>query len=298
MAKHTREKSINTLSFSTFNILKREFLRDKGAIFALGVLMIAILFVIIFPFFIEREDALVVNPMRLNNPPSADHWLGTEGAGRDVFALLVIGARSSLMIAGAVTVLSGVVGIGLGLFSGYFGGRFDNVIMRIVDFISTLPPLVMIIAFLAIFPGFNVLRFTLVMSFFSWTGTMRLVRARAIQEKELEYIQASRTLGTSHLKTIFSGLLPNISSIIIANLTLATAANVGLETGLSFLGFGFPFEEPSLGSLIAEASNSIVMQHRWWIWLPAALFVLTLMLAINTIGRTLNRATDARLRRG
>jgi len=294
MANNKKEKSTT----STFDILVREFARSPGSIFALVVIILSVLFVTVPYFFIDTNDALTVNLLRVNNSPSADHWLGTEQNGRDVFALLVLGARNSLIISLAVTIITGVVGIILGLFSGYFGGTFDNILMRIVDFVSTLPFIVMIIAFLAIFPGFNVLRFTLIMSFFLWTGITRLVRARAIQEKELEYIQASKTLGTPHLKTIFGGLLPNISSIIIVNMTLNTAANIGLETGLSFLGFGFPFEIPSLGTLVSAASNSVVLQHRWWIWLPAALFVVVLMLAINTIGRTLHRATDARLRRG
>ena len=296
-AHRKEEKS----TFSTFDIVKREFARSPGAIVALVIIVAATLFVIIPYFFIDTDDALTVNLLRVNWAPSLGedgHLLGTEHNGRDVFALLVLGARNSLLVSLAVTLLTGIVGIILGLFSGYFGGRFDNVLMRIVDFVSTLPMLIMIIAFLAIVPGFNVIRFTLVMSAFLWTGITRLVRARAIQEKELEYIQASKTLGTPHLKTIFSGLLPNVSSIIIVTMTLNTAANVGLETGLSFLGFGFPFEYPSLGSLIASASNSVVLQHRWWIWLPAALFVVILMLAINTVGRTLNRATDARQRRG
>ena len=294
MTKITKEQS----SVSTLNIIKREFSRDISALIALGVIVVAVLFVLIVPLLIDQEWALGVHPRRINNAPSAEHWLGTDIAGRDVFALLAVGARNSLIIAVVVTLMTAFIGITLGVTSGYFGGKFDNVVMRIVDFVSTLPALVMIIAFLAIVPGFHVVRFALVMTFFLWVGIQRLVRARAIQEKELEYIQASKTLGTPHRKIIFRELLPNISSIIIVNLTLNTAANVGLETGLSFLGFGFPFEQPSLGRLIAEASDPIVMQHRWWIWVPAAVFVLVLMLAISTIGRTLNRATDARQRRG
>jgi len=290
------EKDINNMS--TWTVIKREFLRDKGALIALSIIILSILVVLIFPLIINHDWAFSMNPRNINQPPSNRHWLGTEIGGRDVLSLLIVGARSSLTIAFAVTIMSAIIGITLGITSGYFGGRFDNIMMRIVDFISTLPTLVMIIAFLAIVPGFNVIRFSLVMTFFSWTGIMRLVRARAIQEKELEYIQASKTLGTSHFTTIFRELLPNISSIIIVNLTLAMANNVGLETGLSFLGFGFPFDQPSLGSLIARASDPIVMRHRWWIWVPATVFVLILMLSINTVGRTLNRATDARQRRG
>lgn len=298
MKNFKKEATSKHQSSSAFNTVCREFMKDKIAMFALIVLVAATLFIIITPLFIDSEWALSVNPRRINQAPSDVHILGTDIAGRDVFTLLVKGAGNSLLVALAVTVMSAFIGITLGLISGYFGGRFDNIMMRVVDFVSTLPALVMIIAFLAIFPGFNVISFSLIMTFFLWTGIMRLVRARAIQEKELEYIQASKTLGTPNFKIIFRELLPNVSSIIIVNLTLNTAANVGLETGLSFLGFGFGFDEPSLGALIASASDPVVMQHRWWNWIPAGIFVLVLMLSINTIGRTLNRATDARMRRG
>ena len=291
-------KKTVTNKMSTFTIIKREFTRDIGAMISLGVLVIAILFIIVVPVLVDNDYMLNVNLLRLNNPPSAAHWLGTEGTGRDVFSLLAVGARNSLWVALAVTALSATIGISLGLIAGYFGGRFDNIIMRVVDFISTLPTLVMIIAILAVVPGFSLIRFILTMTFFSWVGTMRLIRANSLQEKELEYIQASKTLGTPHWKIIIRELLPNISSIIIVNLTLMTAANVGIETGLSFLGFGFPFETPSLGSLIAAAQQAVVMQHRWWVWVPAAIFVLVLMFSINAIGKALERSTDARLRRG
>lgn len=298
MLKRKKEEKALDPSVSTWGILGRELVRDKIAMLAVFVLAAIILFIIIVPLFIDHAENLTVNLMRVNQRPSANHILGTENTGRDVFSLLVVGARNSLQVSLMVTVITGFVGIILGLFAGYYGGTFDNILMRLVDFISTLPVLVMIIAFLAIVPGFNVWRFTFVMSSFLWTGITRMVRARAIQEKELEYIQASKTLGTPHLKTIFTGLLPNISSIVIVNMTINTAANIGLETGLSFLGFGFPFEHPSLGSLTALAADPIVMQHRWWVWVPATLLVFIIMLSINTIGRTLHRATDARLRRG
>jgi len=296
LEKQTHKKPKNEMSM--FVIVKREFARDPGALFALAILAIALLFILIAPFFVDHEYMLTVNPRRLNNPPCSTHWLGTEGAGRDVFSLLAVGAGNSLAVALAVTLLSNFIGISLGLITGYFGGRFDNIMMRIVDFIATLPTLVMIIAILAIVPGFSLFRFIAVMTFFSWIGTVRLIRANSLQEKELEYIQASKTVGTPHLKIIIKELLPNISSLIIVNLTLSAAANVGIETGLTFLGFGFPFDHPSLGSLIASASTTVVMQHRWWIWMPAAIFVLVLMFSINAIGKTLERATDARLRRG
>jgi len=119
-----------------------------------------------------------------------------------------------------------------------------------------------------------------------------------LQERELDYVQASRTLGSSNMKIIFSQVLPNLSSIIIVNLTLSLANNIGLESGLSFLGFGFPESTPSLGTLVSYATNPQTLQYRWWIWLPASLLILVLMLSINNVGQALKRATDARQRRG
>src|SRR5690606_36076740 len=118
------------------------------------------------------------------------------------------------------------------------------------------------------------------------------------QEKELDYIQASKTLGSSNFKIIFTQLLPNVSSLIIVTMTLNLAANIGLESGLSFLGFGFPESTPSLGTLLSYARNPQTLEFRWWIWVPASIMILLLMLSINNVGQALKRATDARQRRG
>lgn len=136
------------------------------------------------------------------------------------------------------------------------------------------------------------------MTLFLWMGITRLIRSRALQEAELDYIQASKTLGSSHIKIMFTQLLPNLSSLIIVTMTLNLAANIGIESGLSFLGFGFPESTPSLGTLLSYARNPQVLEHRWWIWLPAALLILVLMLAVRNVGEAMKRATDARQRRG
>src|SRR5690606_6447023 len=124
------------------------------------------------------------------------------------------------------------------------------------------------------------------------------IRSKTLAEKELDYVQASKTLGSSNLKIMFTQVLPNLSSIIIVNMTLNLAANIGLESGLSFLGFGFPESTPSLGTLLSYATNPQTLQYRWWIWVPAALLILLLMLSVNNVGQALKRATDARQRRG
>jgi peptide/nickel transport system permease protein len=136
------------------------------------------------------------------------------------------------------------------------------------------------------------------MTAFLWMGIARLIRSKALQEKELDYVKASKTLGTSDFKIMFFQVLPNLSSIIIVTMTLNLAGNIGIESGLSFLGFGFPESTPSLGTLISYARNPQTLELRWWIWLPASILIFVLMLSINNVGQALKRATDARQLRG
>ena len=133
-----------------------------------------------------------------------------------------------------------MIGILIGLVSGYFGGLIDNVFMRLVDFFMILPHLDGRYRFRDGGPNYGIVSFSLIMTAFLWMGIARLIRSKALQERELEYVQASRTVGSSHLKIMFAQVLPNLSSIIIVTMTLNLAANIGLESGLSFLGFGFP----------------------------------------------------------
>ncbi|CAM2768223.1 ABC transporter permease [Paenibacillus taichungensis] len=247
---------------------------------------------------LDQDEIVKVDLFALYEPPSAQYWLGTDYGGRDVFGQLVIGTRNSLSIGILVTFMTGIIGIFVGVLSGYFGGMIDNLFMRIVDFFMILPVLMMVIAFVTAVPKYNIISFSLIMTAFLWMGIARLIRSKALQEGELEYVKASKTLGSSHLKIMVSQVLPNLSSIIIVTMTLNLAANIGLESGLSFLGFGFPESTPSLGTLVSYARNPQTLESRWWIWLPASVLILVLMLSINNVGQALKRATDARQRRG
>lgn len=161
-----------------------------------------------------------------------------------------------------------------------------------------LPFLMIVIVFVAIVPTYGVVSFSAIFTAFLWMPIARLIRSKCLQEKELDYVHASRTLGSSHLKIMFTQVLPNLSSIIIVTMTLQLAANIGLESGLSFLGFGFPESTPSLGTLVSYATDPQTLENRWWIWLPASLLILVLMLCINNVGQALKRATDSKQRRG
>lgn len=283
---------------SSMRIIWRELLKDRVALFSLVLLTILLIIVYGGSLLIDEKEVTRIDLFNMYSSPSPDNWLGTDYGGRDIFGQLIIGARNSFTIGLLITLLTGLIGLTIGLIAGYFGGAVDNVIMRIIDFILILPTLMLIIVFVTLVPKFTITNFILIMSAFLWTGKARLIRSKTLAEKEMEYVSASRTLGTPHWKIILFQILPNLSSIIIVNLTLNLAGNIGIETGLSYLGFGLPEDKPSLGTLIGYARNPEVMQGKWWVWLPASLLILVMMLCINFIGQALRRAADARQRLG
>lgn len=276
----------------------RELVRDRMAFVSLLFLVLVITLVYGISFVLDQEQIVSIDLFALKKPPSAEHWLGTDYGGRDVFGQLIIGTRNSLSIGIIVTLLTGLIGVLIGLISGYFGGTVDNIFMRFVDFFMILPTLMIVIAFVTAVPKYSIISFSLIMTAFLWMGIARLIRSKVLQERELDYVQASKTLGSSHMKIMITQVLPNLSSIIIVTMTLNLAANIGLESGLSFLGFGFPESTPSLGTLVSYARDPQTLESRWWIWLPASFLILVLMLCINNVGQALKRATDARQRKG
>lgn len=287
-----------TKSPSGLRILWKEIVRDKLALVSLIFLIVISLSVFTISLVLDQDEIVKVDLFAINEPPSEEFILGTDYGGRDVFGQLIIGTRNTMLIGIAVTLMSGIFGVAFGLIAGYFGGHIDNALMRVLDFFQILPFTMLVIVFVAIVPKYTIFSFALIFAAFSWMGIARLIRSKALQEKEMEYIKASQTLGTSHPKIIFREMMPNISSLIIVTMTLNLANNIGIESGLSFLGFGFPETTPSLGTLLSYAMNPQTLEHRWWIWAPAAVMILVLMLAVRNVGEALRRATDARQRRG
>lgn len=282
-----------------FEVIRREFAKDKIAMGALIILLVIVLGVIFASFFIDLDKATTVNIFnRFTSPGEDGYWLGTDEGGRDVFALLIVGARNSLFIGWTITILTAIIGIVTGIISGYYGGIIDDIMMRIVDFIMVLPQLMIIIVVVTIVRSFNAWTLIWVLTAFGWVSQTRLFRTATLSEASKDYISASKTLGTRDWKIMFIELLPNLSSLIITNLTLSFAANIGIETGLSFLGFGLPVGTPSLGTLIGYANNPDVIENKTWVWLPAVILMLVLMLCINYIGQALQRAADSKQRRG
>lgn len=280
-------------------VVIREFRKDKLALFSFIGITLLIVVILIMSAFMNQDEILRIKLLeRFTEPGVNGYILGADEAGRDMYGQLIIGAKNSILIAIAITLIANALGIALGIIMGYYGGFIDNLFMRIIDFLMTLPTLMIIIVLVTIIPKYGVLELILILSAFQWISTARLVRSKALSEGRRDYVNASKTMGTSDFAIMFKGILPNLSSLLIVELTLNFAGNVGIETGLSFLGFGLPPSTPSLGTLVSYATNPVVLSSKWWIWLPASLLILILMLGINYVGQALRRAADAKQRLG
>lgn len=280
-------------------VIIREFRKDKLALFSFIGINLLIITILIMAIILNQDEILKIKILeRFTKPGVNGYILGADEAGRDMFGQLIIGAKNSILIAIAITLIANVIGIALGIIMGYYGGFIDNLLMRIIDFLMTLPTLMIIIVLVTIIPKYGVFELILILSAFQWISTARLIRSKALSEGRRDYVSASKTMGTSDFAIMFKGILPNLSSLLIVELTLNFAGNVGIETGLSFLGFGLPPSTPSLGTLVSYATNPIVLSTKWWVWLPASLLILILMLGINYVGQALRRAADAKQRLG
>lgn len=280
-------------------VVLREFKKDKVAMFSLVGVTLIIISIFITAWLLDQESVLKINLFeRYTEPGENGYILGADEAGRDVLGQLVIGAKNSLLIAIWVTIITNIIGIALGIIMGYYSGIVDNVMMRIIDFIITLPTFMIFIVLVSIIPEYGVFELVMIISVFQWIGIARLIRSKALSEGRRDYVSASKTMGTSDFAIMFKGVLPNLSSLLIVEFTLSLAGNIGIETGLSFLGFGLPPSTPSLGTLVSYARNPLVLAEKWWVWLPASLLILLLILGINYIGQALRRAADAKQRLG
>ena len=288
---------VKTENPTGFSVIVREFKKDKLALFSFFAVTIFIIAVFVASSFINLQQLQTVDIFRKYEVPSFNNFwnfFGRDSGGRSVMGYVIVGARNSITIGVIITIVTTFIG----LCMGYYGGKVDALGMRIVDFISIMPSVMIIIVFVSIVPKYGIFQFILIFSMFYWTRTTRLARSKTLSETRRDYVNASKTMGTSDLKIMFGEILPNISSIIIVNGTLALASNIGIEVALSFLGFGLPAATPSLGTLISYASKPEIIQYKAYVWLPAALVLLFMMLGINYIGQALRRAADAKQRLG
>ena len=297
-----------------WRVMWREIYYDRIALIGLVLFIVIVGAIYISALFIDDGILMRVDAETIRNRNRPPVWtemrvlgdarptpgfiLGTDGAGLCMLQKLILGARNSLNIAFSVAFIGTVIGMLVGLFSGFYGGHVDNVIMRIMDFLAMVPLIMIVILTVQLMSPISVFMLSvLLIALVAWQPTARLIRIMALKQSMLDYVSASKTMGTPSIVIIFREVLPNLVSITLSNFTLTLAAFVGIETGLSFLGLGLPFDVPSLGTILVAARVPFDMVNRMWQWLPAAILVIVLMLSINFVGQALNRAADAKKRR-
>ncbi|TFF67829.1 ABC transporter permease [Candidatus Thorarchaeota archaeon] len=221
--------------------------------------------------------------------------LGTTDKGADAFSQLVYGSRISLLIGILATALSTAVGVIVGMAAGYFGGKIDEALMRIVDFLLVIPslPLMMV---LAAFLGPTTWNIILVIAILGWTGTSRLIRSQVLAEKNKAYVESARAIGASDTYIIFRHILPNVTPILFANITLGVVTAILAEAGLAFLGLTDP-SEASWGRMLADAKDSGGFSNgAWWVVVFPGLMITAISLAFVFVGHTLDHVMNPRLR--
>jgi len=229
----------------------------------------------------------------LNRGPSAVHWFGTDGVGRDVLARLLQGGRISLLVAATSVAISLVIGFLVGAFAAFGGRIVDGATMRLVDLAMTLPPVILLLV-LASITGTGIVPTIFVISLLSWPVLSRMVRARLLELRERDFVVASRGMGAGLWHLLFRHGLPNCVDILVVYATLQIANAILLEAGLSFLGLGIPPPEASWGNMLNAARSTVVLEQHVWQWMfPGAALVLA-VLAINFIGDGLRDAFDPR----
>jgi peptide/nickel transport system permease protein len=264
----------------------------------LGISLISVLLVCallapwLAPYDPNKQNLLeaMIAPQYFSGP----HFLGTDHVGRDLLARLIYGARISLSIAGSVVVISGAVGITLGMISGYFGGRVDFVIQKVVEMVWAFPPLLIAIAILA-FLGQGLGNLILALTLQRWIPYCRVVRAEAMTLKEREFVVAARSIGASHLRILGRHLLPNLFQSALVIGTFAMAAAIIAEAALSFLGLGVPPQIPTWGSMLADGRAYV--STSWWMSLFPGLAIFATVLAINMLGDALRDNLDPKMKR-
>jgi microcin C transport system permease protein len=223
-------------------------------------------------------------------PPSAHHWLGTDSLGRDMLARLLYGFRVSIWFAMALTLVGSVMGIAAGAVQGYFGGRIDLVLQRLMEIWGSVPELYLLIIFASIFEP-SLLLLLVLLSLWGWMGLSDYVRAEFLRNRNLEFVKAARALGLSNLQIIWRHVLPNSLTPVITFLPFRMSGAIFALTSLDFLGLGVAASVPSLGELLRQGKDNL---DAWWIIFPTFLLLVLTMLLLTFIGDALRDAFDTR----
>ncbi|QXM06511.1 ABC transporter permease [Crassaminicella indica] len=271
----------------------RRLKKNKLAMLGLFMIIIIFAFAIIGPIFSSYTYS-EQNLLRGNEGPSSEHWFGTDAHGRDLFIRVLYGARISLTVAVIATLVNFFIGVLYGGISGYMGGKIDNVMMRIVDVISTIP-LVLYAIILMVVIGSGLKSIIITLGTIYWVKMARIVRGQVLSLKEQEYVLAAKTLGASTWRILYRHLIPNAMGVIIVTMTMQIPSAIFTESFLSFIGLGVSAPMSSWGSLASDALGGL-RSYPYQLFFPSIAICIT-MLAFNFLGDGLRDALDPRLRK-
>ena len=269
--------------------------RDRRAVGGVAVVVLLVLAAVAAPL-VARYDPLQVNLLQQLRAPSAQHWLGTDIQGRDVWARLVYGARVSLAVGLLSQLIALLLGVTAGLVAGFYGKWVDEIVMRLADVTLAFPTLLLLVAMVAALqPSLGVVLATI--GVVGWAGMARLVRAQVLVVRQLEYVQALRALGARDARIVLRHVLPNVVAPVVIAATLGVAGAIMAEAALSFLGLGVAPPTPSWGSMIAEGRDLSQLRSAPWTSLFPGVAIGAAVLGFNLLGDALRDALDPRFRR-
>lgn len=280
-----------------------EFAESWIAIGALVVLVAIVLAAVFAPWIAPQDpyDLATVSIMDSRMPPGSESfdgytfWLGTDGAGRDLFSAILYGLRVSLAVGVSSAFIALIVGMTIGLVAAYAGGRTEALIMRIVDVQLSFPAILIALILLALL-GKGVDKIVIALVVAQWAYYARTVRGSALVERSKEYVEAARCLALPHRRVLFRHIMPNCLAPLIVVVTVQTAHAIALEATLSFLGLGLPPTEPSLGLLISNGFEYMMSGSYWIAIFPGIALLITIM-SINLVGDRLRDVLNPRLSR-
>lgn len=287
----TAKSGIDAHEFASRRTLVwRRFLRNKPAVVSLALLLLFFVGCYALPPFLPYSYT-DLDYYSLQQPPSADHWFGTNAIGQDLLALTLRGMQKSMLIGVCVAVISTILAATVGAIAGYFGGWRDRRLMWLVDLLLVVPSFIVIaIVTPRLGSADRVFWLILLFSVFGWMISSRIVRGMTMSLRDREFVVAARYMGVSNWRIIVRHILPNVASLLIIDTTLNVGTAIIGETGLSFLGFGIQPPDVSLGTLIADGSNSATV-FPWVFLFPAGVLVL-IVLCTNLIGDGIRDALD------
>ena len=277
---------------TVWNAFRRKPMAIIGTLMLGIIIFLAVFAPLIAPY--NPYERVQVEPEDILAPPDANHLLGRDDAGKDVWSQLIYGARVSLIVGFTSAFVSMFIGTTVGMLAGYFGGKISNILMRFTDFLMVIPDLPLMLVIISVW-GRGLWKIILVISVLYWTYTARLVRSQVLSIKERSFILRAKAIGASDLRIIIKHIFPQVMPIILAETVLDVSSSIIAESTLSFLGLGDP-TLVSWGMMLNFAFERAISRQAWWFLLPPGFAIVWVSLGLILMGTALEEIVNPRLK--